>query len=239
MPRPCGACVERTGFKSAGDESDPGKPTLCDREEASSSIKSTNAALPELRTDGGDGIAWGSGEGGAGHRPGRAAARSTRLSVCWCCCAARFLRASNKLEVPPVSSGCDCSVCLVERVGGAAESVLESGRGGEGVRSTGEKSATSNPCVFPGVRKDCSEVKLSSNDGESNDWTGDGLKKEVEEEWNSVKSSSSNRSTRLEGIVIIGFCRKLDGSDDSGGGARAEADEWERLEGGGGSIAGV
>jgi hypothetical protein len=52
-----------------------------------------SALLEGTELGGGGGVMTsGSGEGGAGHRPGRAAARSTRSSVCICSSARDFLR---------------------------------------------------------------------------------------------------------------------------------------------------
>ena len=54
---------------------------------------SSSALLEGADPDGGGGVRTsGSGEGGAGHRPGRAAARSTRSSVCMCSSACDLLR---------------------------------------------------------------------------------------------------------------------------------------------------
>jgi hypothetical protein len=84
--------------------------------------------------------AWGRGDGGAGHRPGRAAARSMRLSVRWCCV---FFSSGDRMGT------------AAGAFGGSTLSVgredLDGGRGGEGVPTPGDdgeddvRSSKSNP----------------------------------------------------------------------------------------------
>jgi len=113
----------------AGDEYDA--VTLSDfvwSGERSSLNKSTDAELDDSQS--GPGIACGRGEGGAGHRPGRAAAFSMRLRVCRCEAAllARDEEASATLRELDVDGFDDD-----DEVGSMCDA-LEIGRGGEGVR---------------------------------------------------------------------------------------------------------
>jgi len=144
LPKPRPVADGRIGLTTAGEESDVDISFPRGRSgEPSSPIKSILAALPDPVAEEGPGSACGSGDGGAGHRPGRAAARSIRLSVCKC--DAALLR--RELGFVP------CCVWYSWNIMGCNEGGdLDIGRGGDGVRRIGESELMSKPEGFPGVR---------------------------------------------------------------------------------------
>ena len=74
-----------TGMEGGGGGDVPGwPPTLSPPKRSMSSPSRSLLMALRLAGGGGGGIASGEGDNGAGQRPGRAAARSTRLSVCRC-----------------------------------------------------------------------------------------------------------------------------------------------------------
>lgn len=104
---------------------------------------------------------WGSGDGGAGagHCPGRAAARSMRLSVRWCELARASTSCGDRI-------GCGFAGALGGCSASAGRGDLDSGRGGEGVRRPDAGLARKSSKLsedFCGVRSDWSEWKLESN----------------------------------------------------------------------------
>lgn len=179
--------------------------------------RSTGAAAPP-----GPGSVGGVGDLGAGHRPGRAAARSNRFNV-GRCTAALFSREFVLDE----GGGSTILTCAMD---GNGASDLDIGRGGEGVRSVGEVPRMSKPPGddLAGVRKEFSDAKLSSGEceaaavgfrnvelleelmsakaGESNDNDSEdgreGLRAVAEEEWKSKKSPSSNASDNSEVVLL-------------------------------------
>ena len=119
----------RKGSIKAGDERDAVRLSAFGRTgERSSFNRSTDAELDDIQS--GPGIACGRGEGGAGHRPGRAAAFSIRLRVCKCEAA---LLARDEEESATLREVDADGFEEDDKVGGMCDA-LEIGRGGEGVR---------------------------------------------------------------------------------------------------------
>ena len=83
-----GGSPELLGFSSVEEDDEVGAASELDSNvpnESSSLIDSKSAPDFGRPATTGNSSACGSGEGGAGHRPGLAAARSMRLRVCRCC----------------------------------------------------------------------------------------------------------------------------------------------------------
>lgn len=216
-PSPAAEPVRKEFSKSADDDSgaSPSSPIP----DALSSSRST-CFEPDPGTGIGNERDCGKGDGGAGQRPGRAAARSMRLSVCWCSALFTFARGFGSADV-------NCSF------GGGPEGRrgdFARGRGGDGVRSTGEVSKLSNPAEFRAFRKDFSEDKLSPNDGDSNDCTDVAALKE----WKSVKSSSSN----ADGIEASGAFDHDDDDENADDGGRRPDEECSSPDRGGENMLG-
>lgn len=148
----------------------------------------------------------------------------------------------------PARGRCEsCSAAAAERGNEKGGGILEIGRGGEGVRRTGEMALTSNPDGRAGVRNDCSDEKLSSgagdsktgdvadcacrsvadvdalkseNEGESKDSADCGGCRDVaEEKWKSEKSSSPKGSEAVANVCAAEVAGRRAGGDVPGMGS--------------------
>lgn len=130
------ALPDRLGLRSVEDEDEGGGASwfVSNVPNESSSLNDSRSVAFCGGTPGtGNSSACGSGDGGAGHCPGRAAARSMRLSVCRCCDALTLFSPDARLI-----DWWDCRDCL------------DGTRGGEGVRNTvGDDSVSSKPVRRP------------------------------------------------------------------------------------------
>ena len=121
-----GASEGASDWNAPNASSSPSKSTVC-----------FGAGPPKIGND----IACGRGDGGAGHCPGRAAARSMRLSVRWCDDALASFSSDERTVAGWAIFGSSSDM--------SGREGFEIGRGGEGVRRTDDvlpaKSSKPNP----------------------------------------------------------------------------------------------